>query len=247
VHTSFYTDSDNQETPRKINCDLIVLTADSHGEWQSLFKKIDHLQLENCLLIHCGDIGLGFNKGCERDIIKYNNWFKERNIEFLGVQGNHENPAYFNGSINFSHFKALKNYTILSINNEIWQFVGGAISVDRKMRVEGRDYWRDEVFVLDKERATKCDVLITHTGPPWIGPSEKGQHMEQYYAKDLHLREELIQERKSIQELYDICRPKKSFLGHFHRHENNTYHGEGYTCKAMILDILEFYEYKKEN
>lgn len=237
--------SPNLEGTRGINCDLVILTTDHHGEWGALFRKIDANKLTNCLVVHCGDQGLGFIGGGERDILKYNEWFKARNIEFIGIAGNHDHPIFFDGSINFSHFKALKNYTILKINDEIWQFVGGAISVDRKFRVEGRDYWRDEVFVLDESKAVKCDVLVTHSCPEWIGPASKGGFVEPFFDKDIHLKSELQDERKKISRLYDVCQPKKAFMGHMHRSEVTEYSNQYYTCRARILDILEFYEYRK--
>lgn len=223
----------------------IILVGDTHGEWQSLFKKIEDNKISDCIMIQVGDLGAGFNKGYERDFIKYNEFFKKKNIYFYALHGNHDNPAYFDGSINFTHFKLLKDYTELKVNDELWQFVGGAISVDRKYRVEGRDYWRDEKFILNKGKAVKCDVLVCHTAPTWIGPACKGGLVQPFLDKDFHLYDELIQERKNVQELFDICRPKKAFFGHFHRSEYNEYHGDGYTCKGRIIDILEFIEYRK--
>lgn len=241
-----------EQTP--INSELIILLGDVHGDWHTLFKKLEHFDVKDCLIVHVGDLGIGFHGGYERDMVKKNRWFKSRNIHFLAIRGNHDNPAYFNGSINFSHFKLLEDYTQIKINNELWQFVGGAISVDRKaydrqgkrIRFEGKGYWKDEVFVFKPELTVKCDVLICHTAPLWLGPSEKGQHMDQYYLNDLHLKSELIEERKQIQNLLDICRPRQFYCGHFHRSEWNEYNGDGYTTYARILDILEITEYKKK-
>lgn len=223
----------------------IILVGDSHGEWQSLFKKIEDNKIFDCVLIQVGDLGAGFNKGHERDFVKYNEFFKKRGIDFRACRGNHDHPSYFDGGITFSNFKLMPDYTVVIFGNETWQFVGGAISVDRKYRVEGRDYWRDEKFVFDKDKAVKCDVLVCHSAPIWIGPACKGGFVQPFIDRDIHLYDELVKEREEIQKLFDICRPKKAFFGHFHRSEYNEYHGEGYTCKGRIIDILEFYEYRK--
>jgi hypothetical protein len=70
--------------------------------------------------------------------------------------------------------------------------------------------------------------------------------MQDYYRNDPTLKAELIEERKQVQNLLDICRPKQFYCGHFHRSEWNEYRGDGYTCYARILDILELAEYKEK-
>ena len=230
---------------REINCELVILCGDSHGEWKALFKKIEHNKIENCLFCLVGDIGCGFEGGHEKDFVRYNQWFKSRNIEFIGIKGNHDYPPYFSGQYNYSHFKLLPDYTVIKINGEIWQFVGGAISVDRKYRVEGRDYWRDEIFVLDESKAVKCDVLVTHSSPPWLGPVTKSPFVQSFADRDVHLISELVDERNKIKRLYDICQPKKSYAGHFHQTFSTIYSNQKYECRGKILDILEFEEYRK--
>jgi hypothetical protein len=229
------------------------LIGDIHGEWQSLYKKIEHNKLKDCLMIQVGDLGAGFHGGLDRDFTKRNRWFKSRNIEFLAIRGNHDSPAYFDGHVNFSNFKLLKDYTQLKINNELWLFVGGAVSVDRKAidsygdpyRLEGRSWWKDEIFVLDESRAVRCDVLVTHTCPQWTGPNVKSQFVAGYFDRDVHLLHDLNEERRLVTILYDdLCRPKKAFQGHMHRSEWIKHHTHNYECDSRILDILEFAEYR---
>lgn len=233
----------------EINTPLCILVGDHHGEWDALSKKINSYDIRDCLLIHVGDGGEGFIAHEPKQIRQYkllNDRFKSRNIIYISIRGNHSNKRWFDDSVNYSNFKLISDYTVMKINGEIWQFVGGAISVDRKHRKLNISYWEDEVFDLDKEKAQKCDVLVTHTGPPWIGPNHKGEFVMSFYEKDPTLKSELMEERKFMQDLYDICKPKVSYLGHFHRSEVNTYHGEGYTAKTKILDILELIEHKNE-
>jgi hypothetical protein len=230
------------------NTQNIILCGDHHSEYGALFKKIDHNSITDCLIIMVGDGGEGFVKPDKAQVDHYkrlNEEFKKRNIEYIAIRGNHSCPQWFKGQINYSNFKLIPDYAVLEINGEIWQFVGGAVSVDRKYRVEGRDYWRDETFVLNEEKAVRCDVLITHTAPMWIGPPCKGGFVQPFIDKDVHLYDELIQERKLVGKLFDICQPKKSFHGHFHTHEVSEYSNTNYKCSATILDILEFHEYRK--
>ena len=231
---------------RVIENQMIVLVGDNHGEYGRLFDRIDKMQLSNCILISVGDNAFGFPGFGLNYLNKLNNNFKERNIEFLAIRGNHCDPEYYSSEYSWSNLKPLEDYTVIKINGEIWQFVGGAISVDRKYRTNNIDYWKDEVFVLNKTKAVQCDVLITHSAPPWIGPNHKGQFVESFYEKDVTLRDELIDERKSLQELMDICRPSKHFCGHFHCSETTQYSNQlGYVVESRILNIEEFLEYKK--
>jgi hypothetical protein len=238
---------------REINTGLVVLVGDTHGEYAALFRKIDHLKIRNSLLVSVGDNGLGFPGYNENYVLKINKEFKKRGIECLMIRGNHDRPDMFLGQNIHSNFKLIPDYTVMKINGETWQFVGGAISVDRKSleyngtptRIEGKSYWSDEPFVLHEKKAVECDVLITHTSPTWIGPNEKGAFVRSFYERDPHLRDELIKERKQMNELFNICRPKKAFFGHFHTSETVHYSNQKYCCLGRILDILEMVEYTK--
>jgi len=233
----------------EINNQNIILVGDHHGQWDILFRKIEYYDLTDCVLLHVGDGGEGFITQSLKQKRQYNilnDRFKKRNIDYRSIRGNHSNKVWFDGSICLSHFKLLPDYTVIKINGETWQFVGGAISVDRVYRKEGISYWKDEIFVLDPEKAVKCDILVTHSAPPWIGPTHKGEFVTGFYDKDPLLKDELILERKLHQDLLDICQPKKHFCGHFHTSEVvKRYIQSGYETESRILNINEFYPYRK--
>ena len=149
----------------------IFITGDNHGKYDVLFRFIEAYDIRDCILIHVGDGGIGFISAekQQRQFEHYNDRFKSRGIEYLSIRGNHDDPAYFDGSVNLSHFKLLPDYHTQIINDEKFLFVGGAISIDRKIRKEGFSYWKDEPFVLDKSKIEECDVLITHSAPIWLG------------------------------------------------------------------------------
>jgi Icc-related predicted phosphoesterase len=229
------------------NTKQIILTADMHGRWDVIFDKIKYFDIKDSLFVIAGDIGVGFleDKKQNRQLSLANDFFKKRNIVCLCIRGNHDNKRWFDGSVDYSNFKLLPDYSIIEVNGESWQFVGGAISVDRFYRLEGVSYWNDEVFVLDRDKAVKCDVLITHSAPPWIGPTHKSAFVTSFYQKDPTLEDELILERKLHQELMDICQPKKHFCGHFHCSElSSRYIQNGYEVESRILDINEFFPYR---
>ena len=61
----------------------------------------------------------------------------EANNWIVFVRGNHDNPAYFDG-VQFNHkrFLAVPDYTILSACNHTILCVGGAVSIDRCLRMQ---------------------------------------------------------------------------------------------------------------
>jgi hypothetical protein len=228
----------------------IILCGDHHGKWDIIFNKLDFYTLKDCIFIHVGDGGEGFITQELKQLRQFNilnERFKKRNIQYYSIRGNHSNKRWFDGSISLSHFKLIQDYTVIKINGETWQFVGGAISVDRVYRKEGHSYWKDEFFIFDPTKAVKCDVLVTHSGPPWIGPNHKGEFVTSFYDRDPTLKDELIVERKLHQDLLDICQPKKHYCGHFHTSEVvKRYIQSGYETESRILDINEFYPYRKQ-
>jgi hypothetical protein len=122
----------------------------------------------------------------------------------------------------------------MDINGEKFLFVGGGISIDRKVRRLGQSYWPDEVFVLDESKIVECDVLITHSGPNWIGPYDKSG-IEGWIKRDDKLWLDCQKERADHTTLYKLAKPKKAYLGHFHSWQAVEFDG----CYATILAPLQ--------
>lgn len=222
--------------------DSVLMIGDIHGAFNRLKDLIWKKQIENCCLICVGDLGIGFNPSSEGEINKIkelNDFFSKRSIEFLSIAGNHDDPSYFNGSIDLSHFKLLPDYTRIKINGEEFLFVGGAISIDRLWRVPNLSYWHDEPFVLKPDLAGKCDVLVTHSAPYWNGPFDK-QGLAIWCEKDSGLWDECHKERMEHDELIKLCQPQKHYCGHFHS-SNWTDFRE---CLSTILSIEEIKEHR---
>ena len=69
----------------------------------------------------------------------------------------------------------LADYTVEEIGGKTYLFVGGALSIDRELRLEGHSWWSDEDIkeLSDDEWnsiAGKFDVVITHTAPSIAPP-----------------------------------------------------------------------------
>jgi predicted phosphodiesterase len=216
----------------------VFVIGDTHGEWDELFVHLDNAYLEDCVLIHVGDIGIGF-VSAEMQIRKLNASnarFKERNIMFYGIRGNHDDPAYFSGDVVFSHLELLPDYTTKTLADKKFLFVGGAISIDRTGRILNRSWWQDEEFVLRPDLITTCDVLITHTAPTWNFQTEKATST--WFDADPTLWDECIKERQNTDKLIELSQCRKHFCGHFHTSSFVSVNG----CDSTILDICEIKE-----
>jgi hypothetical protein len=223
-----------------INTEMVCIHGDNHGEWNKLFNIIDRRRMRDCVLIGVGDTGIGFQPPNHQKFMinELNSSFKERNIRYMSIRGNHCNPSYFDGSVKLTNFELVRDYSYKEINGEKYLFVGGAISVDRVSRIDGETYWKDEIFIFKPELVEECDVLITHSTPTWLGPSDK-KSLEYWCSKDDELWEECCKERLEIDKLMDACKAKKSYHGHFHLSNRTDFKN----CHSKMLDINEFIQH----
>lgn len=208
---------------------------------------LEHYKLQDFVLIHVGDSGVGFGRGIS-DFTHYYNlnlYCQNNNGHILTIRGNHDNPAFFvkgfSGHDAFSNLTYVSDYTYYKINDKVFLFVGGAISIDRQARVERIDYWHNEKFTLpdNLETLDPCDILITHSCPSIAPPNNGFSNISGWFKNDPTLKEELIKERKDIQTLVDQVNPSVNLYGHFHNSTSERIEGTWYRCLDIneILDI----------
>jgi len=199
----------------------IIFLGDHHGNWNELFYIIDKNKIENSNIISVGDLGIGFKSKKEYEYAlseKLSNEFKEKNINFYGIRGNHDNPLFFEGEnrICFENFELIEDYTTTVYNDKTIQFIGGAVSIDRTGRKEGVSYWEKEGVNFNKEACQKVDILITHTAPSWCFPQQFNEMVYGWAREDAYLLEDLTDERAVMDEIFKICKPTLHLYGHFH-------------------------------
>lgn len=221
----------------------VYILGDVHGKWEELFSRINANEITGCYLICVGDLGIGFKGSHSKEIRSLeiaNEFFAKRDIQFLSIRGNHDNPAFFNTEIQkFTNLRLIPDYHVEFINDEKFLFVGGAISIDRRIRQLNVSYWKDEPMVLRQEFVVECDVLITHSAPTWLGPFDK-KGIIGWCDNDEYLWRDCVKERDDLSLLYKLSNPKKAFCGHFHEHFMVDFDG----CHARILAELEIVEKK---
>jgi hypothetical protein len=214
--------------------DLYVL-GDTHGNWNTLFYNLKNYGIQDCDIIHVGDVGIGFlPKDEEENLLKINSYLAGKNIKMFCIRGNHDDPKYFLGNHQYSNLILLSDYSTRIFNDKKFLFVGGAVSVDRIYRTWNKDWWENEGLVLDESKIEICDVLITHTAPSWNGPND-GKGIKSFIEKDDSLWEECQEERAKIDKLIQLSEPIKHFCGHFHTSSFTSYNA----CDSRILDIME--------
>jgi DNA repair exonuclease SbcCD nuclease subunit len=243
----------------------MIFLGDTHGNWKHILYMIKQKGIKDTIIYHVGDIGVGFTS-YEHEMQQlewFNEQFKKYGIVFYGIRGNHDNPHWFDGGIDMTNLKLLPDYTFLTLEGKGILGVGGAVSIDRKPRInenesnirygsDKRCWWPGEKFVLDEDKLKDLDpgtvdIVVTHTAPAFCWPRNDNGFapiVEDFARIDSKLKTELLIERGKLNEMYQILNKNQSldkwFYGHFHRHEITL---EGNT-EFILLDINQLYELK---
>lgn len=141
-------------------------------------------------------------------------------------------PKFVEAITALSNLKFVQDYTVLELLGHRILCIGGAITIDRMMRVKNRDYYLNEPVVHLPAKLKKIkgvDIVATHTIPDFIPPvSLKSELIDNYRKHDTKLLDDLKLERETMTKIYhDIVANNavdKWFYGHFHRW-NNTHYG----------------------
>ena len=138
---------------------MVRIIGDIHGDfevYQELIKDIPYS-------IQVGDFGF-------KDA-----WTRLDSIDHQRhkiLPGNHDNYDYIKEK---QPLHVLQDYGISILDGFDFFFVRGADSIDKKWRIEGRSWWKDEELTyhefqkcIDLYKDIKPDIVITHTCPESI-------------------------------------------------------------------------------
>lgn len=238
----------------------MFVIGDIHGytlDWKTGKRGFDYLlklvedNLQNANIIQVGDFGM------TNDINRMSNFLTKLNTLLVKVgstmyviRGNHDNPAFWDGTYVYSNLELVPDYETRVIEGNKVLFVGGAISVDRSDRIKNNDnYWVDEKFILDEGKLSTyegVDVVVTHTAPRFAYPQTIGGVVLEYTPKDHTLMQELGLERAEMTIAYDILKNNNNITnwvyGHFHTNQVTMH--EGVTFR--LIGILETYHLRTE-
>lgn len=165
---------------------MIYITGDTHIPID--IKKLNtsnfaeqHTMTKNDYIIICGDFGGVWNNSNEE--LYWRNWLKEKNFTTLFVDGNHENFDMLNsykvhswngGNVHYINDSIihLMRGQVYTINGCKFFTMGGAESIDKAYRTEGKSWWREELPTNDQYNEAldnldknnwSVDYVLTHT------------------------------------------------------------------------------------
>ena len=205
----------------------IYFCGDLHGNLEYLKYIINNYHLTDSVIFICGDVGLGFQPKWERSMIDFiNKKLVATNCYIIGVRGNHDDPLCFqdidlvkdNGQSR--NWLNVPDYTIVHVLNQNILCVGGGTSIDRMYRLEmGYGYWSNETIQYQPKVTEHIDIICSHSAPSFCYPVDKGDIVFQFAQSDPKLLEDLDNERKLLDCIYDDYKDDVThwYYGHFHK------------------------------
>ncbi len=232
----------------------IIFVGDIHGCFENFLERLEKYGISNSKIIQVGDFGIGFKnqEEDEKKLNNINNFLKKSNNHLYVIRGNHDNPFYFKGQHILSNLSLLEDYSFLEINGLNILFIGGAISIDRCVRMVNFNYFLDEEFKLEINKLNQiknCDIVVTHSAPNEFYPAGFESYIVKNYIKleeekkGTNLLLDLIKEREDLSKVWGILRKNNNIklwvYGHFH--SSNKINFEN--TEIRLLNIDEFWQY----
>jgi len=212
--------------------------GDIHGSMESFYTKINLFEIKNEILIQLGDFGIGF-KGVESKLENLNKLLVTTNNFLYVCRGNHDCPYYFDEGVvcDYSNIKFVPDYTVLELQGKKVLFLGGSISIDRKIRTIGISWWPGEKVKFELIKLSDdIDIIVSHIAPLDFPPHGFNSLVLSYALKDPTLTQELIIERKNLQTILQkikINNKEKKlfwFYGHYHTSLSGKVKRVNYRC-----------------
>lgn len=246
----------------------ILYLGDIHGNFSLIHQYVKNYDIKDAHIIQVGDFGVGFallDKE-RRALGMFHDLFVKNNVIVWAIRGNHDFKPYFdNDPFGFSNIRLVPDYTVLELEGKKILCVGGAVSVDREWRytgaqrrgefdvVPGQSWWKDEVFVLEKEKVVDLkgiNIVVTHTCPSYCPPDNTfgfGSFVEGIIRDtgDVGLKTDLNVERQAMNDLFHYLKINGNnidnhYYGHFHKSEVQNYDG----IVHRMLGVGELWEEK---
>jgi hypothetical protein len=197
----------------------IMIVGDTHGDFSQLNCLIAKKRPE--IVLSCGDFGYWpkFNK----------NTPKIHTGKIYFCDGNHEDfHSLYNSPSNevWPNVLWMKRGSTLTLpDGRTVLFFGGADSIDRNMRTDGIDWFKEERITqddLDNIPDIKIDIVVSHTCPMEFDITS-GNH---FYDTDNYCR-------KALSVVLEKTKPSEWYFGHWHVRSLGNYNG----CKWTALNM----------
>lgn len=222
-----------------------VVAGDWHGDVPWMRAAIDTASASGAeLILHVGDLAVlwpGRDKG------KFDRRLQQRlelrDMHLVFIDGNHDNHHDLRALALDSQglapvlprIRYLGRGSRFSYRGIVIGGLGGAYSIDREWRTEGRDWWPEEdVAEEDVDRLVgggPIDVLLTHDAPSGVR-----------VRSELELPSSIVDASKAtrdrLRRAVDALRPRNVFAGHWHqRLTDEIKHPGGATTRVDLLSM----------
>lgn len=235
---------------------MIYFIGDVHGELEQLAHKLAVRKIKDSQLIQVGDFGLGLFESKEKEeinLMTLDKTLKAGNNLLYVIRGNHDDPSYFEKWQKIGNIYVVPDYSVLLLGGYTVLLIGGAISIDRTTRTEGKDYWKDEAFLFDEVKlkaaireVQNIDIVVTHNAPSEFWPYEINGLVKTYAIQDINLISDLTKERQMHSELLKHVTgnfaPTHWYYGHFHTITDGQYSN----LKYYVLGESEIREHLRD-
>lgn len=193
-----------------------IISGDTHGDARNICELIDLACSMNCLgVVVCGDFGYFPNLvNTNNELIIASKYAEFRNKIVYFLKGNHENHAELakHSTITelYKNIFYLPNNTVIKLGEYNVGIMGGAYSIDSWRRVEGIDWFKNEM--ISNEDVENCmgnvDILLSHDAPL------NNDGIDEYLEHDMDAN--TLANRLSLQKVVNKVSPKLIIHGHYH-------------------------------
>lgn len=233
----------------------LMLAGDWHGNADWAIKALKHARLAECdAIVHLGDFGfwprlqVGQMTPGEQGYIKglsdYLRGPCGGKMPLYWIDGNHENHDLLNPGSGSEVIRHLPRGHRWSWWGKTWMAVGGGVSVDKKWRKPGIDWFPEETLTPRQwehcMREGKVDIVVAHDAPdgvdiPGIHAKEKTGETESFFPAEQIM--ESWEHRGLLAEIVEETRPELWFAGHYHVRYSAIRHGkDGWKTRVEGLD-----------
>jgi len=225
----------------------VAIAGDWHGNTKWACSQIDKIAPylegeEHKVIIHLGAFGFYQGERGDSFLTLVTEYLEKHDITLWAIDGNHENhpwlkskmrkckeedldvPGLFPDACIYpitTNIAYMERGLRMTIHYREWLFLGGAASLDRKIRVDREEsmgiksWWAEEV--ISREQADRvmsnghADVMITHECPSIVThsfPDFGFSHKDIAYSKE---------HSELLTEIVFMVRPSYLIHGHLHR------------------------------
>jgi calcineurin-like phosphoesterase family protein len=215
----------------------LLLAGDVHGSFSQMEKAIRYAKdLGIDTVFQVGDFGIWHND--KPFLNQCQHLLHQWDMQLLFIDGNHENfPRLYEGKVLEDGTRFVRENITHIPRGYRWEWkgltflaLGGAASIDRKHRREGRSWWPEELItvedIIKSQEGGPVDVMFTHdspsTAPNSITDDYYGQREAiRYFGEDALAY--CTDHRERLAEVTNVTTPRLLIHGHYHMGMFGTY------------------------